>query len=130
MAEDDRIHDINTRLGQLEGALRTFMKQWQTQDNAAALGRRVTHEKMELLTVQITRLSTDMQGMQQDVAELKLDMDENILPVVNSVKLDQARRRGAKSVWAMIVGGAVAIGSILAYAIDKLLQFFTIRPPP
>lgn len=120
----DHIHDINMRLGQLEGTLRTFMQTWRDQDTAANLARRVTHEKQELMMLQVNRISTDVQNVQQDVAELKNEIDDKVMPVVETVKAEQARRLGVRSVWALIVGGVMTILSALAYIADRIITHF------
>jgi oligoribonuclease (3'-5' exoribonuclease) len=124
----DEIHDIISRLGNLEGTVRTFMNQWMRQDQTAAAGRIVTHDRMALLTQQIDRMATDVQNVQQDVAELKNDIEDKIMPSVQSYEAAQQQKLGAKTVWAAIWAAAVAAVGTLAYMIDRAVSFLATRP--
>lgn len=122
-----QLHNIMTnlaaRVGQLEGTVTTFMNTWRAQDDAAALGRRVTHEKIELISLQVERLSNDIQSVQQDIAELKMEVDEEIMPTVRVTQYARERKAGARSVWALIGAGVVSVASALAYLADKLAAY-------
>lgn len=115
--------NLAVRVGQLEGTLTTFMNTWRAQDDAAALGRRVTHEKIELISLQVERLANDLRSVQQDIAELKMEVDEEIMPTVRVTQFARERDAGAKSVWALIGAGTVAMASAMAYLADKLVQY-------
>ena len=132
MADGWDAHNILTnlavRVGSLEGTVRTFMDRWKDQDDAASLGRRVTHEKIELLAMQIERLANDLRGVQQDIAELKNEVDEEIMPTVRSTEFARERQAGAKGVWAFIAGAVLAAASALAYIADKALSYLVPKP--
>ena len=127
-AGEDRIHDIVGRLGQLEGTIKTFMSQWAGQDQAAQSGRRVVYERLELLSSQINRVATDVQAMQQDVAEMRNDIDEKITPHIEDYRASKERKLGAKAVWALIGGVIIAIASAMAYIGDKVVSYFIAKP--
>lgn len=120
MPPNEQIHDIVGRLGDLEGTVRTFMKQWEMQDQTATSGRRVIHDRLELISNQVTRVATDVQNTQQDVGEMRKDIDEKVMPHVEAYRTERERKIGAKGVWAIVGGGAVAAASGLAYLADKL----------
>ena len=124
MVDGDHLHELAIKVGLLEGTLRTFMETWRDQDTAAALGRRVTHEKMELQAMQIGRLAVDVQNVQQDEAEMKHEIEEKDMPVIDAVEAEQAQRAGARKVWAWIAGAAAMVVSALAYVVDKLAAKF------
>lgn len=126
-APENILTNLAVRIGQLEGTLDVFMKTWRAQDDAAGLGRRVTHEKIELISLQVERLANDLRSVQQDIAELKQEVDEEIMPTVRVTQFARERRAGARSVWALIGGGVVALASAMAYLADKLMQY--IRHP-
>lgn len=126
---DSYFHELAQELGQLKGTLSTFMETWRSQDNAAALGRRVVYDKIELLTVQIQRLATDIQNVQQDVAELKKEVDEKAMPVVDAIRIERERKVGAKGVWILIGSGIMMAISAATYIIDKAIALFSHRPP-
>ncbi len=116
------------RVGQLEGTLKTFMEQWSRQDSLAHESRRITFEKIDLLGKQVERVATDVQNVQQDVAELKKEIDEQIMPTVDHVKVRKHYAAGAKSVWAMIGAGVVMLASALAYIGDKIVSVVWPKP--
>lgn len=124
MTEGDRLHDLVGRLGQLEGTIRTFMQQWAGQEQNAQSSRRIMYERLELLSGQVNRVATDVQNMQQDIAEMRVDIDEKAMPVVESIRLERERKAGAKAVWVLIWGGALAGLSGLAWIVDKLWSHF------
>ena len=125
---DSQIYDILSRLGEIEGTLRTFMQTWRDQDTAAGLGRRVVQEKLELQSHQIARLAIDVQNVQQDVAELRNEVEDKVMPAVDTIEAERHRKTGAKSVWA-IIGAAIVMGmSAMAYIVDKVLAIFIHKP--
>ncbi len=131
MSEWDN-HNILTnlaaRIGQLEGRLTEFMDRWKTQDEAASLGRRVTQEKIELLSLQLERLANDVQGVQQDVAELKKEVDEEVMPSVRISEYARGRRAGTRSTMAMIYAGGIVVISAIAYVADRVVAWLMHRP--
>ena len=120
--------NLANRIGQLEGTLKTFMETWARQDDLAHKSRQVQYDRMELLGRQIERIATDVQNVQQDVAELKKEIDEQIMPTVDHVKVRKHYAAGAKSVWAMIGAGVVMLASALAYIGDKIASYFVAKP--
>ncbi len=120
--------NLANRIAKLEGTLEQFMKNWERQDHLAHEARRVTYDRLELLGRQIERIATDIQNTQQDVAELKKEIDEQIMPTVDLVKFKRHYAAGAKSVWAMIGAGVVMLASALAYIGDKIASYFYAKP--
>lgn len=120
MTDGEHLHDIVGRLGQLEGTIRTFMDQWRGQDQSATAGRRVMYERLELLSGQVNRVATDVQNMQQDIAEMRMDVDEKVMPTVETIRIERERRAGAKTVWVLVWGGVVALGSAMVWAMNNL----------
>lgn len=120
--------NIATRLGQMEGTVKTFMDNWARQDQLANDGRRILHERLDLVGRQIERVATDVQNIQQDVAELKKELDEDINPVIKSFEGIRHQKIGAKGVWAMIGAAVVATGSIVAFAVDRLMGLVFPKP--
>ena len=119
--------NLAVRVGQLEGTLKAFMERWKDQDDAASLGRRVTHEKIELLSIQVRQLSTDLANVQQDIAELKNEVDEEIMPSVEAYENAQHRRLGAKSVWGFVWAAAVGFVGMLAYIAERVIGYLVSR---
>jgi hypothetical protein len=127
-----QLHNILTnlaaRVGQLEGRISEFMDRWKTQDEAASLGRSVTQSKIELLSLQMERLANDVQGMQQDLAELKKEVDEEVMPSVRVTEFARGRRAGSRTTLGMIYAGAVIVVSALAYIADRLMAWLMHKP--
>lgn len=122
------LYNLATRVAQLEGTLKTFMETWERQDHLAHASRQITYDRLELVGKQIERLSVDIQNVQQDVAELKKEIDEQIMPTVDHVQNRKHYASGAKSVWAMIGAGVVMLASALAYIGDKIASYFIAKP--
>lgn len=115
--------NLAMRVGSLEGSLKTFMENWAIQDKLAHDARRTVYERLDLIGRQVERIATDVENVQQDVAELKKEVDEDIFPSIkkHDARVDQSI--GAKGVWALIAGVAVAAISAIAYAADKLATY-------
>lgn len=120
--------NLAVRVGHLEGTVKTFMDNWARQDQLAHEGRRLTYERLELIGKQIDRIATDVAGVQQDVAELKKEVDEDVMPSIRTAEYNKQRKLGAKGVWAAIGGVVVAAASALAYIADKIASFFFAKP--
>lgn len=116
--------NLAVRVGQLEGTLKTFMENWSQQDKLANDSRRTVYERLDLIGRQVERVATDVENIQQDVAELKKEIDEDVFP---SIRKHDARAQqiiGARGVWALISGVAIAAASGLAWIADKFAGWF------
>ena len=120
--------NLATRVGQLEGSMKTFMDNWARQDQLAHDGRRTVYERVELLSRQIERVAIDVQSVQQDVAEIKKEIDEEIAPNLRTTEAYRQRKDGARGVWILIGSGVMMGISALTYIVDKAIQFFTHKP--
>lgn len=116
------------RVGQFEGTLKTFMEQWKDQDNAATVGRQVLSGKIELLSLQVERLGIDLQNVQQELAELKNEIDDEVMPVVRTTEFAAQRKAGARAVLISIYGGLVILISALAYIADRVVAWLIHKP--
>ncbi len=129
---DYEIHNIlanlANRVGQLEGTLKTFMDTWARQDQLAHSSRQVVQEHLNVLGKQIERVATDVQSVQQDVAEMKKEIDEQVMPTVDQVRMRKHYTAGRQSVWAMIGAGVVMLASALAYIGDRVVSLVFPKP--
>lgn len=129
---DYNLHNILTnlavRVGEMEGLLKAFREQWRDQDAAANLHRSVTHGKIELLTLQIERLANDIMHLQQDFAEFKEEVDDEVMPVILTGRYARERKAGAKAVLVGLYGGLVLLISSIAYIADRLVNWFLHKP--
>ena len=117
--------NLAVRVGEMEGLLKAFRDTWRDQDTAANLSRRVTHEKIELLSMQVERLANDIMHLQQDFAEFKEEVDEEVMPHILTGKYARERKAGARAVLATIYAGAVVLISALAYLADRFVAYLT-----
>ncbi len=104
------------------------MDNWRNQDSAASAGRRVVYEKVDSLSAQIGRIANDVNNVQQDIAELKKEVEEKAMPVVDAIIAEQERKTGAKGVWILIGSGVMMAVSALTYVVDKAVTFFSHKP--
>lgn len=120
--------NLAVRVGSMEGVVKTFMENWVRQDQLAHESRRLTHERLELIGKQIDRIATDVMNVQQDVAELKNEMDDKVMPSIKAHNDAKQQKIGARGVWALIGGGILAAVSGLAYIGDKIAAYFIAKP--
>lgn len=120
--------NLAVRVGQMEGLLKAFREQWSNQDSAASLSRRVLSDEIRLLGLQVERLSIDLQNMQQEVAELKNEIDDEITPSILIGKYAHERKAGARAAVAAIYAGAIVLISALAYIADRAVAYLTHKP--
>ena len=117
---DGDFNNVERALGILEGTVRSLMDQWARQDVHATEARHQMHQKLELLAQQIDRVANDAENIQQDIAEMRNDIDNKIMPTVERIRAEWERRLGAKAVlaivWAAIGSAGVVFGSSRVYA--------------
>src|SRR5258705_11992739 len=116
-------HAVAQALGDLQGTVRSIQEQWRRQDESANAGRRGVYERLEPLTQQVMRMSANFESVAQDVAELKNDIETEVMPTIDAVKMATAKQSGAmwagKIFWSVVVGSAGAIG----FAVHEALQY-------
>ena len=116
-------HAVAQALGDLQGTVRSIQEQWRRQDESANVGRRGVYERLEKLSQQVVAMSANLDGVTQDVAELKNDIEAEVMPTIDAVKMAAAKQSGAvwagKIFWSFMVGVAGAIG----FAIHEALQY-------
>lgn len=116
-------HAVAQALGDLQGTVRSMSDQWRRQDDNANVGRRAVSEKLEDLSRKMVSMEAKVDGVTQDVAELKNDIQTEIMPTIDAVKLATAKQAGAawagRIFWSFVVGVAGAIG----FAIHEMLQY-------
>ncbi len=120
--------NLAVRVGQLEGTVKTFMDNWVRQDLLAHESRRVIFERLDLIGRQIERIATDVGNVQQDVAEMKKEIEEEINPTVEMVEKQRDRQTGARSVWVLVGSGILMAISAVTYVVDKAVTFFSHKP--
>jgi len=115
--------DVARALGDLEGTVRAMAEQWRRQEEIATAGRRGVYDRIDSLSLQVTTLQSAATAVQQDVAEIKKDMDEKVMPAIDAYSLDKARRLGwmdsGRLIWAGVIGACTLIG----FVIHEILQY-------
>jgi hypothetical protein len=121
--------DVARALGDLEGTVRSLKEQWAIQEKEATEGRRRLHDKFDALVVQVHNLTGVAYGVQEDVTEIKRDIDDKIMPTIDAYNIERARHFGAvnlgKIIWAGILAGCAAVG----FTIHYLFLYFSGRAP-
>lgn len=119
--------DVARALGDLQGTVRSMSDQWKRQEDAAVAGRRGLYERFESLSVQVMSMSHKLDGVTQEVAELRNDIEKEVMPTVDAVRIAAAQKLGAmwagKLFWSLILGIAGAIG----FVVHELLQYLTAK---
>ncbi len=117
--------DVVRALGDLEGTVRSMSDQWKRQEEAATSGRRTVHDRLEVLSSQIIRALAMLDGVQQDVAELKNDIEEKVMPTVQAYKMDVAKKAGAMGTGKLIWGIILAVCTVGGFAIHEAIVYFS-----
>src|SRR5882762_5549820 len=116
-------HAVAQALGDLQGTVRSMAEQWRRQDESANVGRRGVYERLEKLSQQVSSMQANLEGVTQDIAELRNEIEAEVMPTIEAVKMAAAKQSGAMSAgkifWSFMVGVAGAIG----FAIHEMLQY-------
>lgn len=121
MTEQD--HILLRAFGNLEGTVASMATQWREQERHASDGRKHLHDKFEELLGKVLVLSNTVNNVQQDVAELKNDIETKVMPPIAESKEKQAEKRGARHVGKMLWVGALAMVSAASYGIHQLISW-------
>jgi len=124
----DELNVIQRALGVVEGTLRGLMDQWGRQEAEAARMRQENNQKLELLSRQVERLSSDLHNVQQDVAEMRNDYEDRINPALNTAEAERNQRIGSRTVWALFATGAATVLTSIGYVVDRLIKYWSLPP--
>lgn len=120
---DGAIHQMSAAIGGLQADVRNLKDSidglnriWGDREEAATAGRRVVHEKVDLLRNDFIHLSAEVENVSVDIAEIK--------PAIEEFKGARQRQIGArhlgKFIWGLFLSAAGAAG----YAIGEWLHLF------
>jgi len=104
------------------------MDQWGRQEAEAARMRQENNQKLELLSRQVERLSSDLHNVQQDVAEMRNDYEDRINPALNTAEAERNQRIGSRTVWALFATGAATVLTSIGYVVDRLIKYWSLPP--
>jgi hypothetical protein len=119
---------IAQALGDVQGTVRSMMEQWRRQEDTASAGRKALYEKFEGVSAELAKVGAKLDGVTQDVAEVKESIETKVMPTIDAYKLDVAHRGGAwatgKIIWALILALCTAVG----FAIHEVALYFGHSP--
>ena len=115
-AERDRLHEMNGRLGALEGEVKHFRQTWEHQDEKAGTRQARLYDKFEELIRGMAGLTFRVDQLAKELSELK--------PSVASLTGTHRENIGSKKmlafVWTIILAGVSAV-SWSAVEVVKLI---------
>lgn len=111
-------------LGDLEGTVRGMAEQWKSQEVSATAGRRALYERFEGLSVQMGTMSGNLDGVTQDVAEMKNDIADKVMPTIEAYKLAAARQSGVMWATKLFYSAIVAFAGAVGFAVREMLIYF------
>jgi hypothetical protein len=113
---DGAIHQVSAEIGGLKAAVEMMTTTWQAQEKSATDGRRSLHDKFDLLSKDVIRLTAEVENVSKDLAIIKPSID-----AFRSARDQQigAQRLG-KLLWAAFLAAAGAAG----YVISEWLHLF------
>jgi outer membrane murein-binding lipoprotein Lpp len=115
---DGAIHQVSADIGGLKASVEMLMTTWQAQEKSATDGRRSLHDKFDLLSKDVIRLTAEVENLAKDLGVIK--------PAIDAFKTARDRQDGAqwmgKLVWGAFLGLAGVAGGFV-------VEFFHIRPP-
>lgn len=116
-------HAVAQALGDLQGTVRSMQEQWRRQEENANIGRRAVYDRLEDLSRKVEAMTSKLDGQIQDVAELKNEIETEVMPTIDAVRLAAAKQSGAmwasKVFWSFMVGIAGTVG----FAVHEMLQY-------
>jgi len=111
-------------LGDLEGTVRGMASQWAAQEVSANAGRKALYERFEGMSAQIGKMAGQLEGSIQDVAELKNDIDNKVMPTIDAYKAEVSRKIGAMGMGKLFWSLMVALASAAGFAIHEMMLYF------
>lgn len=117
-------HQVAQALGDLQGTVRGMAEQWHRQEEAATNGRRALYERFEALSNQMGLISGQVTGLTADIAEIKRDVENQIMPTIDNVKARAAHRDGMLLAGRLFWGLVAALAAAAGFAIHEMLLYF------
>lgn len=117
MMNHGEVHQISMKIGELSNAVEMMTDLWRRQEQAATVGRKALHDKVEALRSEV---GAQIGGLSHQVDRLVETM-KVVEPAVKSFQDEKLRREGATRLGkALIAGMTVAAGAVGA----GVTQFF------
>jgi hypothetical protein len=121
------VHQISMKLGQLTATIELMSDMWKRQEEAAVVGRKSLHEKVEMvrqelglqvtgLSIRVDRMADQMKSLEPLVNTLKTDVRE----FEDEAMRDEGAKRLKKYLWAVVGTLAGGIGWGLSQLVGYL----------
>jgi hypothetical protein len=110
-------------LGDLEGTVRNMREQWKSQDDNANASRKALYERFDTVISKVGEVVHKIDGITQDVAEIKNEIDTKVMRTIDAYKIEIARKVGALAMGKVFWGLIVAVGSSIAFAVHEILLY-------
>lgn len=112
---------LREAFGALKGAVETFQKNWEKQDERASDSRRYLYEKMGTVERTVDGLSHKVEAATIDIAQMK--------PAVTDWVAAKNRAKGVGTALGYVWKGLWAFGGAAAMAIAWFIEHFSRAPP-
>jgi hypothetical protein len=110
-------------LGDLEGTVRNMREQWKSQDDNANASRKALYDRFDTVISKVGEVVHKIDGITQDVAEIKNEIDTKVMPTIDAYKIEIARKVGALAMGKVFWGLIVAVASSIAFAAHEILTY-------
>ena len=114
--------------GNLEGTVASMATQWRQQEQAASDSRRVLYSKFEEILGRVNTLSHNIDNLQQDLTDLKRDIETKVMPSIEAYNLKQAEKRGAHGLIRLVWLGLLAAVSAASYGLHQFITWLSGKP--
>lgn len=118
----DSIHDMSRAVGALEGTVKNMADQWARQEEAATVGRRVLHEKLDEVKETQTKTTAGLQQLTEEFTILK--------PAIKAFQKKQDEAEGMKNLGKILWLGMGGAATVIGYLLHELLSYWKGPPPP
>lgn len=117
-----QLHEMSGSIGSLKGTIETMTRVWQQQEATATAGRRVVHDKVDVLTTNIHSLTSRVDQMNKDIVAIQ--------PAVKVFHEEKLRAEGAKRLGRYLWGLMLTAAGGLGWGIHEVIAVLHHPPPP
>lgn len=108
--------------------MRSMREQWKSQDDTANAGRRALYDRFDTVISKMGEVAHKIDGVTQDVAEIKNEIDTKVMPTIDAYKIEIARKVGAMAMGKVFWGLIVAVASSVGFAIHEIMTYLGSGP--
>lgn len=100
-------------------------QQWGQQEIVATNGRKALYDRFESIQREVAQLSVTAATVLTELADIKKDLEEKVMPAVDGYNLGQARRSGFNAFGKLLWGAFLALVAAAGYGIHQIISLFT-----